>query len=57
MGSVIYKIAFKNFEEGLAPCQRDLKEIEMLNIDGQLIKLGELMEEKKVIMFVNVATK
>ena len=57
MGGVLAKLVFKSGEEELPPCQRDLENIEMLDIDGNLVRIGDIMADKKVIMFVNVATK
>ena len=56
MGGVLAKIVFKSGEEQLETTQ-DLQFIEMLDIDGNTVSIGDLMAEKKVIMFVNVATK
>ena len=57
MGGVLAKIVFKSGEEELAACENDLHNIQMLDIDGQMVRVGDLMADKKVIMFVNVATK
>ena len=57
MGAVIAKCVFKSGDEAVRVSQRGLKEMEMLDIDGQMVYLGNLMDEKKVILFVNVATK
>ena len=56
MGGVLAKIVFKSGEERLE-ATRDLQYIEMTDIDGNTVSIGNLMAEKKVIMFVNVATK
>ena len=56
MGGVLAKIVFKSGEERLDET-RDLQHIEMLDIDGNTVSIGDLMADKKVILFVNVATK
>ena len=57
MGAVVAKIIFKSGEEQIMPCTRDLLDIEMNDIDGQLVRVGDLIADKKVVLIVNVATK
>jgi hypothetical protein len=57
MGGVLAKIVFKSGEEALPACSDSLQDIEIIDIDGQLTRIGEMVAGKKVIMFVNVATK
>ena len=58
MGGVIAKIVFKSGEEQLPECSSNsLQDIEIVDIDGELVKIGDLLHDKKVVMFVNVATK
>ena len=57
MGGVLAAIVFKSGDEELPPNAQDLQNIELLDIDGQMVRVGDIMADKKVIMFVNVATK
>ena len=57
MGGVLAKIVFKSAEEDLPASSETLQDIEIIDIDGNLVRIGELISEKKVVMFVNVATK
>ena len=57
MGGVLAKIVFKSAEEELQEVPPNLQDIEIIDIDGNLVRIGELISEKKVVMFVNVATK
>ena len=57
MGGVLAKIVFKSGEEQLAECAGSLQDIEIVDIDGELVKIGDLIADKKAVMFVNVATK
>lgn len=58
MGGVLEGIFFKNKEEELGPPQfRNLEEIMTKDIDGKEVRIGDYLADKKVVMFVNVATK
>ena len=57
MGAVVAKIVFKSGTDTLPPCQRSLQDIEILDIDGNMVRMGDILTDKKAVMFVNVATK
>ena len=57
MGGVLAKIVFKSGEDTLPSCPRELFDIEIEDIDGNAARIGDFMTDKKVVMFVNVATK
>ena len=57
MGGAIAKLVFKNGEEQISAPQRELRDIEILDIDGEMVRIGDFFEGKKAILFVNVATK
>jgi len=58
MGGVLAKVFFKSGEELLEPpTQANLADIKIMNIDGQMVRIGDYYKDKKVVMFVNVATK
>ena len=57
MGGVIAKIVFKNGEEQLPVSDSELKDIQIKDIDGQMVRMGDMIADIKVIMIVNVATK
>ena len=58
MGSVLAKIVFKSGTETLPePPINDVRRLDVLDIDGQLLKIGQLVTGKKIAIFVNVATK
>ena len=51
------KLVFKSGTENVDKPRTDLLNIEMRDIDGRITKMGELLQDKKVAIFVNVATK
>lgn len=57
MGGVLAKVVFKSGEDRFGQPPRDLQDVEMRNIDGDVVRVGDYFEGKKVILFVNVATK
>ena len=58
MGAVVEKVMFKSAKEAVASTFTSLWEIGARNIDGELIDpLMQLVEHKKCVMVVNVATK
>ena len=57
MGAVVAKIVFKSGTDKLPNCERSLQDIEILDIDGNLVRMGDILADKKAVMFVNVATK
>ena len=57
MGALAAKIAEKSGTDQLPPVERDLQDIEILDIDGNLVRMGDIIAGKRVVMFVNVATK
>ena len=57
MGGVLAKVVFKTGDEDLPKKPRELEEIEITDIDGNIVRIGDIMESKKVVLFVNVATK
>ena len=57
MGGVVAKIVFKSGNDVLPACERTLDNIEVLDIDGNLVRLGDMLADFKALMFVNVATK
>ena len=57
MGGVLAKIVFKSGEESFPDVETPLEDIQMMDIDGQNIRLRDVLGDKKVALFVNVATK
>ena len=57
MGSLLAKAFFKKGQEELSSVERDLEEIQLKTIDGDLEQMASFMEDQKVILVVNVATK
>ena len=58
MGGVAAKVVFKSGTEDIKSPTISLWEIKQKDIDGQEIRLGDLIEEKtQCVLFVNVATK
>ena len=59
MGGLVAKMVFKNGKDTLARAeQKSLLEISAVDIDGQLIpRLGNIIEGKKCVMVINVASK
>ena len=57
MGGVFAKIITHSGVEQLASNERELEDIEIFDIDGNIIRIGDLISDKKAVMFVNVATR
>ena len=57
MGSLLAKAFFKKGLEELPAVEREFEEIQLKTIDGDLEQMASFMEEQKVILVVNVATK
>lgn len=58
MGGVIAKLVFKNGREPVASAYTSLWDIPCTTIDGlALERLGQLVEGKKAVLIVNVASK
>ncbi len=56
MGSLALKAVSKSGSDTIQCSIQSLKEVSALNIDGVSVKLADLMEGKKCIMVVNVAS-
>ena len=57
MGGALAKIVFKSGVDALPDVDSTLEDIEIMDIDGQMVRLGDVLSDKKVALFVNVATK
>ena len=58
MGNVGFKLVSKKGKDKLASSYSSLLDIPSVDIDGaQVAKLGDLVEGKKCILIVNVASK
>lgn len=58
MGGVIAAIAFKSGTESFPELTtKNLRDFDVLDIDGQALKIESLVRGKRAALFVNVATK
>jgi len=57
MGAALSKVVFKKGKTAYKQKHESLFEIEATTIDGRTVRIGELVQGKKAVMIVNVASK